>query len=768
MNRYPTKMAGTFEETYHLEKPQILPFLESEDGKCVMSSLQEQEGCVIKVMEIDTEDTSTRVNLSFLKQQITEVADDVIVSSVGSNLDMLTGQLSRCVLEAAGKEIGEECRKKCPTGLNVGGMVVTSGGRLKCKAIYHCCLPPWSNKQLSPEDVLKQVVSSCITTASTEGYKSIAFPALGSGNLGYPKYVTVASIVDTVREFCDVPLSLADVHVVGLQEDLDFEKAYKRYQHKVTASEDKSSETITIGKLRLVLLEGEITDDCSDVIVHPTTKQLSFDSGDVSATLRIKCGNGFVEECQAEARDMKEKGLFLSGAPGLLCTNILHTAPKHFGSWKKTVKKCIKHVDATDEYTSIAFPAVPADTFPGSPGDAYKKAAWEMVAAVTTLQTTTVTTIRVFCPNQSLLATYTEAVLRAIPDLCTKAGRLKSRIKALKRTPFTTKVPTEDGVLETPSSSVLKTMPATEHRSRNESAALVTVFCQENKCDVIFKKLSDRCDEDYSRIVADQRTLKLKSSQTEDLLVVAKKEGVAVDIVEDSGTVILKGPYNGLTKVSHHLDEMLQTVAEFGFVAYPICWEGVDTDQRVFCVAEGSREYICVKNNLMKSFGDKAKRVTILKIERIQLPHLYRQFQIERQTVQKEHPSQDNQRILWHGTDIEAVPNINKYGFNRSYSGKHASQYGQGVYFATSAIYSSDDKYSPPDTYGIKYIYQARVLTGRYTKGEATMRDAPLVNPTKSVRFNSTTDNASRPSLFSIFRDTYSYPEYLISFQLSV
>ncbi|XP_048249587.1 protein mono-ADP-ribosyltransferase PARP15-like [Haliotis rufescens] len=311
-------------------------------------------------------------------------------------------------------------------------------------------------------------------------------------------------------------------------------------------------------------------------------------------------------------------------------------------------------------------------------------------------------------------------------------------------------------------------MPATERRGKNESAASVTVFCQENKCDVIIKKLSDRCDEDYSRIVADQRTLKLKSSQTEDLLVFAKKEGVVVDIVEDSGTVILKGPYNGLTKVSHHLDEMLQTVAEFGFVAYPICWERVDTDQRVFCVAEGSREYICVKNNLMKSFEDKAKRVTILKIERIQLPKLYKQFQIERQTVQEEHPSQVNERILWHGTDIEAIPNINKYGFNRSYSGKHASQYGQGVYFAMSAIYSSDDKYSPPDTHGIKYIYQARVLTGRYTKGNATMRDAPLVNPKKSVRFNSTTDNASRPSLFTIFRDTYSYPEYLISFQLSV
>ncbi|XP_046559120.1 protein mono-ADP-ribosyltransferase PARP15-like [Haliotis rubra] len=138
------------------------------------------------------------------------------------------------------------------------------------------------------------------------------------------------------------------------------------------------------------------------------------------------------------------------------------------------------------------------------------------------------------------------------------------------------------------------------------------------------------------------------------------------------------------------------------------------------------------------------------------------------QTVQKEHPFQDNERIMWHGTDVEAVPNINKYGFNRSYSGKNATLFGQGVYFAVDASTSSMDMYSPPDTHGIKYVYRARVLTGRYTKGDAKMRDPPLVDPTRSVRFTSTTNNTSRPSLFCIYRDTHSYPEYQISFQLSL
>ncbi|XP_067657275.1 protein mono-ADP-ribosyltransferase PARP14-like isoform X2 [Haliotis asinina] len=695
-------MSGPYEETYRLEKPQILMFLESDKGKCVLKALQEQEGCIIEVnSELSELDMPTPLNVSFLKQQITEVVDDVIVTSIGPK-------------------------------------------------------------------VLRQVVSECINKASNQGYKSIAFPALGCGNLGYPKYETAAAIVDTVREFDNDLLSLVDVHVVGLPEDLDFEEAYTRHLHKVTASEDLSSEIITIGKKSLFLLAGDITEYCSDVIVHPTTKQLSFDSGDVSLSLRLKCGPSFVEECQDEERVMKQHGVVLTGAPGLQCTKILHTTPQHFGCWKKTVKECVKYVDTMAKYKSIAFPAVPSYMQRGSLEEEHKKAAWQMVEAIMTLKTTTVNMILVFCCDQSKLDTYKDAVFRAIPDLSTKAGRMKSHMRALVRNVTKTDIPTEDEMVETSGRSVMTKLQMPEkHSSRNESIASVTVYCQENKCDAIYKKLADRCDDEYSRRVVDQRIQKLTSSQTEDLVALAKTERVVVNM-EKSGEVHLEGLFHHLTKVCHHLDETLQTVADFGFVAYPTCWERVESGQRVFNVAQGSIEYMSVKNSFMATLREKERHVNISKIERIQIPDLYRQYQIAMQTVHQEHPSKDNERIIWHGTDVEAVPNINKYGFNRSYCGKNGSQYGQGVYFAVTSFVSSIDKYSPPDTHGIKYVYRARVLTGRYTMGNATMRDAPRLCRTGSVRYTSTTNDTSQPSLFCIYRDTHSYPEYLISFKLSV
>ncbi|XP_046559108.1 uncharacterized protein LOC124268136 [Haliotis rubra] len=153
----------------------------------------------------------------------------------------------------------------------------------------------------------------------------------------------------------------------------------------------------------------------------------------------------------------------------------------------------------------------------GSLEEVYEEAAREMVDAARTMHTTTVEMIRVFCPDQSKLATYKDAVLKAIPDLSTMTGGLKSRIKAFKRRTSKTET-TDDGVLETFGLSVKAKlpMPAAERPSRNESVASVTVYCQGNKCDAIFKKLADRCDEDFTRKVVDQRIQELTSSKIEE------------------------------------------------------------------------------------------------------------------------------------------------------------------------------------------------------------------------------------------------------------
>ena len=91
--------------------------------------------------------------------------------------------------------------------------------------------------------------------------------------------------------------------------------------------------------------------------------------------------------------------------------------------------------------------------------------------------------------------------------------------------------------------------------------------------------------------------------------------------------------------------------------------------------------------------------------------------------------------------------------------------YGNGVYFARNANYSSRPTYSPPDANGYKYVYYARVLTGEYTTGRQGLFVPPSKDPTnQTVLYDSVVDNVQNPSVYVTFYDPSNYPEYLIVF----
>lgn len=95
-----------------------------------------------------------------------------------------------------------------------------------------------------------------------------------------------------------------------------------------------------------------------------------------------------------------------------------------------------------------------------------------------------------------------------------------------------------------------------------------------------------------------------------------------------------------------------------------------------------------------------------------------------------------------------------------------ATVYGQGVYFAVNSALSVQDQYSPPNTDGHKFVFVSKVLTGDFTKGCHSMKTAPLKETGEiPLRYDSVTDNITKPSMFVIFNDTQAFPEYLITCQ---
>ena len=59
----------------------------------------------------------------------------------GVNLD--SGAISRSILLAAGRVIQTEVLQQCPSPLQAGEHVTSSGGKLGCQLIFHALLCPW-------------------------------------------------------------------------------------------------------------------------------------------------------------------------------------------------------------------------------------------------------------------------------------------------------------------------------------------------------------------------------------------------------------------------------------------------------------------------------------------------------------------------------------------------------------------------------------------------------------------------------------------------
>ncbi|CAN9509740.1 unnamed protein product [Ophioblennius macclurei] len=193
----------------------------------------------------------------------------------------------------------------------------------------------------------------------------------------------------------------------------------------------------------------------------------------------------------------------------------------------------------------------------------------------------------------------------------------------------------------------------------------------------------------------------------------------------------------------------------------PPHWEPMNDEMfKKVELQQQSEEYKTVAQGFKKTAN-----YTIHKIERVQNVFLWHAFSVCRQRILKKNGEVNlGEKLLYHGTSAESCNCIEKDRFDRNYAGAHAALYGKGVYFAVNANYSARG-YSPADKLGLKRLYAARVLTGRYTAGKGTLVAPPPRGTDPTDCFDSVVDNATLPSMFVVFHDDQAYPEYLITFK---
>ncbi|KAJ8320640.1 hypothetical protein KUTeg_002227 [Tegillarca granosa] len=141
-----------------------------------------------------------KINIRIVKGQIAQQQVDIIVNSTARNLNLTKGAVSNSVLQTGGPSLQMECSTNYPNGIQFGEVAVTNGGNLQCSKVLHGSIPSW-DVDGAALGVLRTFMDNCLTLVNQYGCSSVAFPALGTGNLNFPKDVVAKEMFQCVIDF---------------------------------------------------------------------------------------------------------------------------------------------------------------------------------------------------------------------------------------------------------------------------------------------------------------------------------------------------------------------------------------------------------------------------------------------------------------------------------------------------------------------------------------------------------------------------------------
>ena len=85
----------------------------------------------------------------------------------------------------------------------------------------------------------------------------------------------------------------------------------------------------------------------------------------------------------------------------------------------------------------------------------------------------------------------------------------------------------------------------------------------------------------------------------------------------------------------------------------------------------GSAEYNNVLKEFQKTMVQGKSYNNIVKIQRVQNPALYAQYIVKKAVMDKHIHGHQNERRLFHGTEMSSCPKINTTNINRSFAGQN-------------------------------------------------------------------------------------------------
>lgn len=185
--------------------------------------------------------------LTFISEDITKVAADVIVNAANAQLRG-GGGVCGAIFRAAGYEkLQAACNQIgwCA----VGQTVITAGFALPAKYIIHTVGPQYRPGAEEQAGLLRQCYENSLVLARRYRLRSIAFPLISSGIYGYPKWealdIAIHAIIDHLEysgDDLDVSLCLLDFELLSAAESIKTKWLDKIAEDKVQKAQNHNAE----------------------------------------------------------------------------------------------------------------------------------------------------------------------------------------------------------------------------------------------------------------------------------------------------------------------------------------------------------------------------------------------------------------------------------------------------------------------------------------------------------------------------------------------
>ncbi|NWU40255.1 PAR14 polymerase, partial [Hylia prasina] len=792
--------------------------------------------------------TQEGLNIVLQTGSIEDATTSIVVVSVGRDLQLDKGPLGRALLSKAGPMLQVGLKKEgVGRTPEEGSVLKTKGYNLACSVVLHAVVPMWSQKN-TPSKVLGDIITKCLEIAEELSLKSITFPAIGTGNLEFPRSVVAKLLFDKVFEFSSKNRvnSLEEVHfLLHTKDTANIQEFTEEFENRSVAAKvqkpspnDASQSTafsaiastsahheMTIGSIVFRVAEGDITKEEGDAIVNITNHAFNLKTG-VSRAILNGAGKAVEDECVALAQKT-DKNYIITQAGNLPCKKIMHFVYRD--DIRSLVSQVLQECDL-QQYTSVTFPAIGTGEARRNPAEV----ADNMTDAVTDFakknSATSVKTIKVIIFQPHLMSVFQASMQKREKSTATRIKSLVSKAYHMGRSLWSSekhspKEKTEVVLEKKIDLAVVQICGENKEEveeaekwlrhaiSREQSQTEIVDECISHFGEEESEELDDI--EKQLKIVLDLKSTSIEiSGVTKDVCVASlavHKMILRVKAAKETQAKLLQNsiewkyfekdsyvPFSCLTNVELEnaykgkqktveviIGERICTVdmerkaavdaqgrqipiirvdksEDQKSTVLPPTWDHMENERlKIVELKPDSREYKDVQERFLQT----CQSFKIEKIERVQNLYFWKNYQIKKCEMDKKNGHKNNERLLFHGTSQESLTFINKHGFNRSYAGMHAANFGNGTYFAVNANYSANDTYSKPDVNGRKYMYLARVLVGEYSLGRKGSITPARKNVSNSVDlFDSSTDNVNQPSMFIIFNDIQAYPEYLITF----